>query len=164
MVPKLTQYRTHKVTYLQMNIRLLLWYMCCASVNQKIDSIKIRHCFHEICFPNWGISSQSVISSSWNCWHIFGKVLTQYSNKVIMENKKTFNGNDDKETKSSSSSKNFLPPKKRFIHFEECNNSEETTKAKIEKKNPFDLIQAGVIRHTSQWAEMAQNQITYPHR
>ena len=66
-----------------------------------------------------------------------------------MENKKTFNENDNKETKLSSSSKNFLPPKKRFIHFEECNNSEETTKVKVEKKNPFDLIQAGVIRHTS---------------
>ena len=56
------------------------------------------------------------------------------------------NKNNNEETKTSST-KNFLPPKKRFIHFEEYNNSEESTKTKVEKKNPSIL--PGVIRHTS---------------
>ena len=64
----------------------------------------------------------------------------------MMDNAKTFNENSNEETKQSSS-KSFLPPKKRFGHFTEYSNTEESTETKVEKKTP--LILPGVIRHTS---------------
>ena len=60
-----------------------------------------------------------------------------------MENKMTFKEKNN-EDKNPSSFKNFLPPKKRYIHYQDNNSSEESTQAHVEKKSP--LIQAGVIR------------------
>ena len=52
-----------------------------------------------------------------------------------------------KEETKPSSTKHFLPLKKRFGHFTEYSNIEESTKTKVEKKTPLILL--GVIRHTS---------------
>ena len=60
-----------------------------------------------------------------------------------MENKMTFKEKNN-EDKNQSSFKNFLPPKKRYIHYQDNNSSEESRQSQVEKKSP--LIQAGVIR------------------
>ena len=80
-----------------------------------------------------------------------------------MENKMTFKEKNN-EDKNPSSFKNFLPPKKRYIHYQDNNSSEESTQAHVEKKSP--LIQAGVIRgffkKNAKRVKLSSFTLTYP--